>query len=103
MVSSMLGLVRAGFYKTPMKLTVASSWKNKFNRRFESEYGNLKELYPECQAAPHQYDATLIAIFGLEAGLNIEIDYDPIDIMRQVEETSMIDLRKPKKRRKTNG
>lgn len=34
MVSSMLGLIRGRYPKTPIKLTIASAWKNRVQRRF---------------------------------------------------------------------
>ena len=92
-VSSMLGLIRGRYPKIPIKLTVASAWKNKLNRRFECD---LKEIYPTVAVQPHQLDATLIGVYGLESGLDTNIDYDLEDIISQVENTSLIGLRKMK-------
>lgn len=94
MVSSMLGLMRGRYSNLPMKLTVASAWKNKFNRRFETD---LKEIYPTVAVQPHQLDATLIGIYGLEQGMQADIDYDYTDIIAQTEATSLLELRKPKR------
>jgi hypothetical protein len=100
MVSSMLGLIRGALPNTPIKLTIASAWKNKFNRRFECD---LKDIYPDVLVQPHQLDATLIGIFGLEAGTSGgDLDYDFNDIIKQVEATSLIGLRKVKEKRNAN-
>ena len=93
-VSVMLGLIRGRYSKIPLKLTVASAWKNKIRRRFGVD---LKEVYPEIAVQPHQLDATLIAIFGLESGLNKDLDYDLEDIVEQCESTSLIDLKNKRK------
>ena len=93
-VSVMLGLIRGRYSKIPLKLTVASAWKNKIRRRFGVD---LKDLYPKIAVQPHQLDATLIAIFGLESGLNKDLDYDLEDIVGQCESTSLIDLKNKRK------
>jgi hypothetical protein len=89
-VSAMLGLMTAA-YAVPIKLTIASAWKNAFNRRFGVD---LKEIYPTIEVQPHQLDAALIGIYGLEQGLDLELDYTPDEIIEQVERTSLIPLRK---------
>ena len=89
MVSSMLGLMRGHFNK-PVKLTIASTWKNRFNRRFQTD---LKEIYPTVLVQPHQLDASLIGVFGLEEGLQKTLAYTPADIIKQVEATSLIPLK----------
>jgi hypothetical protein len=94
MVSSMLGLMKGKYSNLPMKLTVASAWKNKFNRRFDAD---LKEIYPTVAVQPHQLDATLIGIYGLEQGMKADIAYDYHDIISQTEATSLLGLRKIRK------
>ena len=89
MVGSMLGLMHQ--YKVPMKLTVASAWKNAFNRRFDVD---LKEIYPTTSVEPHQLDACLLAIYGLEKGLGITLNYTPESIIAQAEKKSLIALRR---------
>ncbi len=84
-VSVMLGLMHQ--YGVPMKLTVASAWKNAFNRRFQTD---LKEIYPTVSVQPHQLDASLIAIYGLEKGLDLLLNYTPESIISQVERTSTL-------------
>jgi len=96
-VSAMLGLIRGRYSKIPLKLTVASAWKNKIRRRFGVD---LKELYPEIAVQPHQLDATLIAIFGLESGLNRDLDYSLEDVVAQCEATSLIDLKNNRRKLK---
>jgi len=89
-VSAMLGLIRGRYPKLPMKLTIASAWKNKFNRRFNMD---LKEIYPTTRVQPHQLDATLIGIFGLEAGLGKELSFTIEDVIKQCEATSLVKLK----------
>jgi hypothetical protein len=87
MVSSMLGLIRGRYPKTPIKLTIASAWKNRVQRRFGVD---LREVYTEIAVQPHQLDAALIGVFGLEEGLATVLDYDLDDVIAQVEATSLI-------------
>jgi hypothetical protein len=89
-VSSMLGLIKGVYRSTPLKLTIASAWKNRVQRRFGID---LKEVYPEIGIQPHQLDASLIAVFGLEEGIGAELDYTIEDVIRQAEATSLIGLR----------
>lgn len=89
-VSAMLGLIK-GRYQLPVKLTIASAWKNRVQRRFDID---LKEVYETTRALPHQLDATLIGIFGLEEGLGQQLPYTIEDIVRQVEATSLTPLKK---------
>ncbi len=92
-VSAMLGLIGGQYPKVPVKLTIASAWKNAFNTRFSCD---LKEIYPEIGVQPHQLDAALIGVYGLEKGTGIKLEYKPADIIKQVESTSLIGLRKRK-------
>jgi hypothetical protein len=92
-VSAMLALVSCAYRDKWFKLTTASTWKNKLNRRFDID---LKEIYPQVLTQPHQLDATMIAIYGLEEMIGAQIDYDLDDILVQIEATSLIDLRKKK-------
>lgn len=87
LVSSMLGLIRGRYPTLPVKLTIASAWKNRVQRRFGVD---LREIYPEIAVQPHQLDAALIGVYGLEEGLQTTIDYDLEDIIAQVESTSLI-------------
>ncbi len=90
-VSAMLGLIRGRYPNIPIKLTVASAWKNKIRRRFDTD---LRDIYPDVDVQPHQLDASLIGVFGLEAGLGQDLDYTLDDIIKQCEQTSRIDLKK---------
>ena len=92
-VSAMIGMLKGAYPKTFMKLTIASTWKNRFNRRHELD---LKEVYPEVLVQPHQLDAALLGIYGLEECLGRTVDYDLENIFKQVESTSLIGLRKTK-------
>ena len=87
MVSAMLGLIRGRYPKIPIKLTIASAWKNRVQRRFGVD---LREVYTEIAVQPHQLDAALIGVFGLEEGLGVTLDYDLADFIEQVEATSLI-------------
>lgn len=93
LVSAMLGLIRGRYKKVPIKLTIASTWKNRVQRRFNVD---LKEVYPTTAVQPHQLDAALIGVYGLEIGLGKEVDYNLEDIIQQVEKTSLIGLKKSK-------
>jgi hypothetical protein len=93
MVSAMIGLIRGKYPNLPIKLTIASTWKNKVNRRFGVD---LKEIYPTTRVQPHQLDATLIAIYGLECGLGTDLSYTLENVIEQCEATSLIPLRRIK-------
>lgn len=95
-VSAMIGIMKGRYHQIPLKLTIASTWKNRFNRRFSTD---LKEIYPELDVQPHQLDAALIGVFGIEEGLQETIDYDVQDIIAQVEATSLIKLKSEKVRK----
>lgn len=88
-VSMMNGLI-AGRYQMPVKFITAATWKNEFHRRFEEH--TLDNLYRLCRTAPHPLDATFIGLYGLEAGLGKYLDYDPLQIVKQVEDTSLLRL-----------
>ena len=85
-VSAMLGLVK-GRYHIPVKLTVASTWKNKVQRRFGID---LKEVYAEADVQPHQIDACLIGVFGLEEGLGKTLEWNFQTVIDQASRTSLI-------------
>lgn len=93
-VSAMLGLIGGTYPDVPIKLTIASVWKNSMQRRFQND---LKEVYKRVRVQPHQLDASLIGIYGLEQGLGITIDFDFEDWIKQVESTSRIPLRRERK------
>jgi len=59
----------------------------------EGEF-DLRAVYKRIKVEPHQLDASLIGIYGLEQGLNIVIDFDFEDWVSQVEASSRIPLRK---------
>jgi len=92
---SMMLAITGEIIPKPIKLVVASEWKNKFNRRFADghEVALLKRIYPELKVEAHQFDAALIGIYGLEKGLGRDLKYTPKDIIRQVEKTSLLDLK----------
>lgn len=86
-VGAMIGIMKGQYPKVPFKLTIASTWKNRLQKRFGVD---LKDIYPRVSVQPHQLDAVLIGVYGLEQGLSKEIDYDLDNIIQQVEDTSLI-------------
>ena len=88
-VTSMIGLLGGKYERLPMKLLTAAVWKNAFHRRFDVE---LDELYKLTLTTPHQLDSIFIGIYGLEQGMQVELDYDPFDIVKQAEATSAVRL-----------
>ena len=98
-VSIMLGLIAGSYPRIPIKLITASTWKNKFHRRFKDRELLLDDLYKVCKTTPHQLDACLIGVYGLEVGLNSDIDYDPALIIKKAENSSLIKLVARKARR----
>lgn len=90
-VSCMIGAV--GQFGLPVKAVIASQWKTAFKRRFGVD---LKDLYSEVLVQPHQLDAVLIGIYGLEFALKRQLKWTPAQVFRQVEKTSLIGLRRTK-------
>jgi hypothetical protein len=88
MVSSMNALM-SGYFNLKTLLITASTWKNYMQRRFEFD---LNELYKEFAIPPHQIDASLIGVYGLEVGLRKELQFEPSEIAVQVEDTSLLPL-----------
>jgi hypothetical protein len=86
MVSVMLGLVHQ--YGAPVKLTIASAWKNAIRRKFGLDL--REDVYPYSTVEPHQIDAALIGIYGIEQGTGVDLDYDFDTILKQIEKTSLI-------------
>jgi hypothetical protein len=93
LVSTMNAVVTMIEPDLPCKLITAATWKNAHNRRFTEQ---LDDMYPICLTAPHQLDATLIGVFGLEAGLRETLSYTPKNIIKQVQATSALPLRRPR-------
>jgi len=79
-----------------VKYIPASQWKVAFNRRWGDE--ELKSMYVDCLTTPHQLDATLIGVYGLEYALQTQLKYTPDQIIEIVEATSCMELRKPRLR-----
>jgi len=63
LISMMMGILFQRYRKLEVRFITAATWKNDFHRN--SDY-DLKELYKVCRTAPHQLDATLIGIYGLQ-------------------------------------
>lgn len=94
LVSTMNALLMA-IKKKPFKYVVASQWKNAFNRRWGTDH--LKGMYNDCLTTPHQLDAILIGVYGLEMALDRELKYTPSSIIEMAEATSCMELRRPRK------
>ncbi len=92
LVSGMIMAVCTEYRHLPCKVITAATWKNQFHRTF-TDY-ELNAVYPECLTTPHQLDATLIGIYGLGLATRSDWEYDPWDIVDQVEATSCLPLRK---------
>lgn len=95
MVGIMLGALCVHFIDMPMKVITAASWKVPLQRQTEK----LDGVYKRCCTTPHQLDAVLQGCYGLEKGLNVKIQYDLDDLIRQAEETSQEPLIKRKARK----
>jgi hypothetical protein len=89
-VSVMIGLIRGQHPNIPIKAITAATWKNEFARRHGK--GVLDELYKLSRTTPHQLDSALIGVFGLEKGLRQIFEYDPRDIVRDAELSSLVRL-----------
>jgi len=85
-VSVMIGLLQQ--YGLPMKLTIASAWKNAVRRQFGLDL--REDVYGRISVEPHQLDAALIGVYGLEQGTGLKLDYDFEAFVRNVEKTSLI-------------
>ena len=92
-ISAMLGLLLER-YELPVKLVVASQWKNKFQKRFGVD---LKDIYKQIRVAPHALDACLIGCYGLEAGMGQDFEYTPELITSMAEKRSCLPLKRERK------
>jgi hypothetical protein len=88
-VSIMLGLLGGKYEHLPLMLVTAGTWKNAFHRRFDVE---LDDLYKLTLTTPHQLDSILLGLYCMEKGMQVELDYDPFDIVQQAENTSAVRL-----------
>jgi len=94
-VSVMLGLLAGRYPHIPIKFITAATWKNDYQRRFDFQ---LDAMYPVCQTTPHQLDASFISVYGLEKGLQRELDFTPQQIMHDAEVSSCVRLIKRKQK-----
>lgn len=86
-VSCMIGFTAQEYDHLPFLAPMAATWKVPLQRRFEFD---LKELYKQCGTTPHQLDACFIGIYALEKGLGHRLEYDPVNIVIQAENTSLV-------------
>lgn len=94
LVSTMNGIITMIRRDIPVKVIAASTWKNQWHRRFDTP---LDYMYKVCRTAPHPLDATLIGCYGLEVALQSELKYGPKSIVRMVEATSRLPLKREHK------
>lgn len=88
-VSIMLGSLKTKYEELAFKLVIAAQWKIAMQRRFGID---LKEEYKATCVLPHQLDACLIGCYGLEFGLDMELNYDVESIYLQAEERTLVPL-----------
>jgi hypothetical protein len=86
-VSCMIGFTAQEYDHLSFLAPMAATWKVPLQRRFGFD---LKELYKQCGTTPHQLDACFIGIYALEQGLGRKLDYDPVNIAIQAENTSLV-------------
>lgn len=86
-VSCMIGFTAQEYDHLSFLAPMAATWKVPLQKRFAFD---LKELYKQCGTTPHQLDACFIGIYALEKGLGQKLDYDPVDIAIQAENTSLV-------------
>jgi len=91
LVNLMLGLL-GGRYSLPILLITPVTWKNDWHRRFKNDSLKLNDLYKTCRTTPHQLDSSFIGCYGLEIGIQQNLNYDCRSIVKQVEKTSCLRL-----------
>lgn len=87
-VNIMLGLLLS--LNLPTKFITASTWKNKFQKRFQVD---LREIYKNIATTPHQLDSSLIGCFGIEICAKKDLTNLNL-IIEQVKNTSLVSLRR---------
>lgn len=80
--------------KLPVVYITASTWKNKYQRRF---CVNLRDLYKKIPTTPHQLDSCLIGCYGLELCAKKDLSFSLEEIINHASNTSLVALRKGKK------
>jgi hypothetical protein len=86
-VSCMIGFTAQEYDHLSFLAPMAATWKVPLQKRFGFD---LKELYKQCGTTPHQLDACFIGIYALEKGLGQKLEYDPVNIVIQAENTSLV-------------
>jgi hypothetical protein len=86
-VSCMIGFTAQKYDHLSFLAPMAATWKVPLQKRFGFD---LKELYKQCGTTPHQLDACFIGIYALEKGLGKKLNYDPVNIAIQAENTSLV-------------
>jgi hypothetical protein len=89
-VNLMIGMLSGKYEDLDFMLVTAGTWKNAFHRRFKNH--SLDHLYKLTRTTPHALDSILLGLYCAEKGLQVELDYDPLDIVKQAEATSAVRL-----------
>ena len=85
LVSMMMGILFQKYRKLDIRFITAATWKNDFHRT--QDYC-LKDLYKVCGTTPHQLDATLIGVYGLQQKFNCKYPYTVQNLISGVESVS---------------
>jgi hypothetical protein len=89
LIPSMIALVSAEFKLNTLTIP-AAQWKNPIQKRFTFD---LKETYKEIGVEAHQLDSAFIGIYGIEKGLGKQFKFGLTDVMKQVEDSSLLPLK----------
>ncbi len=73
LISLMMGIILQRYRKLDVQLITAAQWKNDWHRQYDF---NLKDVYKACRTTPHQLDATLIGLYGLQQLEGRKFDYN---------------------------
>lgn len=88
-VSMMLGML--GMLGLPVLFITASTWKNKYQKRFDC---SLRDIYKEIHTTPHQLDSSLIGCYALEVGTSKLYDFNLGYIIDAVYDTTLNGVKK---------
>lgn len=94
LVGDMNAVIGMSNQSIPFKRITAATWKNAWHRRFTTL---LEHMYKLSRTQPHPLDATLIGVFGLELALQRDLKFGPRSMVRQVEATSCLPLKRERK------
>lgn len=88
-VSFMLGLMASHFGSRPHKFITAATWKNDVNKKLaQTEFEDLKNFYKCVGVPPHQVDAVLMSLYGIQVATGVAVKYKWESLINQIERTS---------------